>query len=263
MLSSLKKKFNNALQEASIITENLQQQYRQRVTTPESLSSSRSSLAASTLDLGVPSDVNVAAGCNLLAKYEDDWKIIHQNNMDNAKKAQEVAKQIQTIEKSMTNHHVVMTDLIHCLAGIPSLVAKLKTCQETLDEVNNLSHIVDKELEKLEDLCEECELQEYILEKQCEISKYKQKKMEDLELFRQKVAAEHQQRIKDYEGNLRKIQKERQAVFDDAFRHDLEEFKQKGHIPKIQTNLTQEVSLEEVVLDDTETKDALEEFLNG
>lgn len=35
MLSSLKKKLNNALQEASIITENLQQQYRQRVTTPE------------------------------------------------------------------------------------------------------------------------------------------------------------------------------------------------------------------------------------
>lgn len=207
MFSSLKKKFNNALQEASIITENLQQQYRQRVTTPEviitkretkgannrklklfyicfncllflqSLSSSRSSLANSTLELGLPSDVNVAAGCNVLAKYEDDWKIIHQNNVDNAKKAQEVAKQIQTIEKRMTNQHVVMTDLIHCLAGIPQLVHKLKTCQETLKEVENLTQVVDKELEKLEDLCEECEFQEYILEKQCEISKYKQKKM--------------------------------------------------------------------------------------
>lgn len=127
--------------------------------------------------MGLPTDVNVAAGCNLLAKYEDDWKVIHQNNVDNAKKAQEVAKQIQQIEKSMTNHQVVMTDLIHCLAGIPSLVTKLKGCQETLDEVNNLSQLVDKELEKLEDLCEECELQEYILEKQCEINKYKQKKM--------------------------------------------------------------------------------------
>lgn len=52
-----------------------------------------------------------------------------------------------------------------------------------------------------------------------------------MELFRQKIATEHQQRIKDHEENLRKIQKERQAVFDDAFRHDLEEFKQKGHIP--------------------------------
>lgn len=55
--------------------------------------------------------------------------------------------------------------------------------------------------------------------------------LEDLEVFRQKVAAEHQQRIKEHEIKLRNIQKERQAVFDDAFRNDLEEFKQKGHIP--------------------------------
>lgn len=55
--------------------------------------------------------------------------------------------------------------------------------------------------------------------------------LEELELYRQKVAAEHQQRIKDHEEKLRQIQKERQAVFDDAFRNDLEEFKQKGHIP--------------------------------
>lgn len=134
-------------------------------------------MASSTLDLGLPYEVNIAAGCNLLAKYEDDWKTIHENNVENSKKAQEVAKQIHTIEKNMTDHHVVMKDLIHCLSGIPSLIAKLNTCQESLNEVNNLSNIVDKELEKLEDLCDECELQEYILEKQCEISKYKQKKM--------------------------------------------------------------------------------------
>lgn len=134
-------------------------------------------MASSTLDLGLPCDVNIAAGCNLLAKYEDDWKDIHENNLENSKKAQEIAKQIQTIEKRMTNHHVVMTDLIHCLSAIPSLILKLKSCQETLDEVHNLGNIVDEELEKLEDLCDECELQEYILEKQCEISKYKQKKM--------------------------------------------------------------------------------------
>ena len=51
-----------------------------------------------------------------------------------------------------------------------------------------------------------------------------------METYRQKIAVEHQQRIKDHEEKLRKIQKERQAVFDDAFRNDLEEYKQKGHI---------------------------------
>ncbi|XP_013115920.1 dysbindin protein homolog [Stomoxys calcitrans] len=266
MLSSLKKKLNSALQEAAIITENIKQQYQQRVTTPESLTSSRSSLVLSATDLGVPSNVNVAAGCNLLAKYEDEWKIIHQNNEENARKAQDVAKQIVSIETQMNQQYVVMSDLIHCLSAIPNLVGKLKDCQQTVKEVQELGHEVEKELEKLEDLCAECELQEYMLEKQCELSKFKQKKMEDLESYRQKVAADHQQRIRLHEEKLRSIQKERQAVFEDAFRHDLKEFKENGHISKIRKDIKQErsMSLEEVVLDDgSDTKDALEEFLNG
>lgn len=134
-------------------------------------------MALSATDLGVPPHVNVAAGCNLLAKYEDNWKIIHQNNEDNAKKAHEVAKQIQDIESQMNQQKVVMSDLIHCLAGIPNLVLKIKDCHEAVQEVQDLSLSVERELEKLEDLCAECELQEYMLEKQCELSKYKQKKM--------------------------------------------------------------------------------------
>uniref|UniRef100_A0A1I8M8B6 Dysbindin protein n=1 Tax=Musca domestica TaxID=7370 RepID=A0A1I8M8B6_MUSDO len=267
MLSSLRKKLNNALAEASIITENLQQQYRQRVQNSDNLSRSRSSssLILSPSELGLPPNVNVAAGCNLLAKYEEDWRIIHQNNEDNARKAEEVAKQIQGIESKMNQQQVVMSDLVHCLSAIPNVVLKLKTCQETLREVQQLGESVEKELEKLEDLCAECELEEYMLEKQCELSKFKQKKMEELESYRQKVAAEHQERIRLHEEKLRTIQKERQAVFDDAFRHDLKEFKENGHIPKIAKDIKPAaISLEEVDLDDiSETKDALEEFLNG
>ncbi|XP_075162499.1 dystrobrevin binding protein dysbindin [Haematobia irritans] len=263
MLSSLKKKFNSALQEAAIITENLKQQYQQRVTTPEGLASSRSSLILSATDLGIPSNVNVAAGCNLLAKYEDEWKIIHQNNEDNAKKAQDVDKQIQAMEVHMNQQYVVVSDLIHCLSGIPNLIMKLKDCQVKLKEVQDLGESAEKELEKLEDLCAEYDLQEYMLEKQCELSKFKQKKMEDLESYRQKVAAEHKQRIRLHEEKLRSIQKERQAVFEDAFHHDIKEFKENGHISKIHKDVKEvrSMSLEEVVLEDS--KDALEEFLNG
>lgn len=131
----------------------------------------------STTELGLPANVNVAAGCNLLAKYEDDWKIIHQNNEENSRSAQEVANLLTNVEAHMSQQLVVMSDLIHCLTGIPTLVQKLKDCQETVKQVQQLSEDVEKELEKLEDLCAECDLQEYMLEKQCELSKFKQKKM--------------------------------------------------------------------------------------
>ena len=52
-----------------------------------------------------------------------------------------------------------------------------------------------------------------------------------LESYRQKVAAKHQETIRQHEQRLRQIQRERQAVFDDAFKSDLAEFKQKGTIP--------------------------------
>lgn len=50
----------------------------------------------------------------------------------------------------------------------------------------------------------------------------------ELESYRQCVAAKHQERIRQHEQSLRRIQRERQAVFDDAFRGDLAEFKSKG-----------------------------------
>lgn len=51
-----------------------------------------------------------------------------------------------------------------------------------------------------------------------------------MEKFRQKLAAEHQEKIRMHEEKLRQIQKERQAVFEDAFLCDLEEFKEKGSL---------------------------------
>lgn len=279
MFGSLRKKLNSVIQEGFIITENLQQQYRQSqtssagssATTPtldESIHSNRSSssfggqLPGS--DVILPGDVNMAAGCNLLAKYEDAWKLLHDANEDNATKAAQVAKQIERIGQCTNVLHTDMTDLATCLSGIPALVEKLNESLETLKNVNKLSASIETELECLEDLCEECELQELILNKQCELSQFKQMKMAELESYRQCVAAKHQEKIRQHEQNLRRIQRERQAVFDDAFHGDLAEFKSKGGLTKIQKEEPSlSVALEEVVLEDTATKDALEDFLNG
>jgi len=89
---------------------------------------------------------------------------------------------------------------------------------------------LEVELEKLEDLCEECELQEFILEQQFQLSRHKQRKLNELEQYRQQIASKHQSKINDQEQKLLKLQRERQAVFDDAFRGDMEEYKQHGQL---------------------------------
>ncbi|XP_037939409.1 dysbindin protein homolog [Teleopsis dalmanni] len=275
MFGNIKKKLSNALQEGFVISESLQQHYR-RVSTPSTpvsptfedrFNSDRSSLRSSstTEDLvdAVPSNVNVAAGCNLLAKYEDDWVSINKMSEENARRADQIATEIDKIKQKTMEQRVVMTDLITCLSGIPGLIVKLENSKKTLQDITEFATRVERETDVLQNLCEECEMQEFILQKQFELSQYKQKKMGELEVYRQKVAAEHQGKIRQHEEHLKQIQRERQAVFDDAFRGDIEEFKQKGVITKISTESKAKVTLEEVDLQDEQTKDALEEFLNG
>ncbi|KAH8373352.1 hypothetical protein KR009_001514 [Drosophila setifemur] len=286
MFGSLKKKLSSAIQEGLVISENLQQQYRQRVspgntgstggnTTPssplglnESLSSSRSSnlslSAPFQLTEGIPSHLNVAAGCSLLAKYEDDWQQIHVANDENAEKAASIANQISGVQQKASNQRQIVSELNSSLAGIPSLIFQLQASSKTLRSLEEMGKQLEVELEKLEDLCEECEVQEFILEQQFQLSRHKQKKLNELEQYRQRIASQHQSKIQDHEQKLLRLQRERQAVFDDAFRSDMEEFKQNGQLTKIQT-ISNKLALEEVVLEpnDTEAKDALEQFLNG
>ncbi|XP_034655654.1 dysbindin protein homolog [Drosophila subobscura] len=286
MFGSLKKKLSSAIQEGIVISESLQQQYRQRVssgqssaattpTSPLGLNESLASSRSSSLSLGapfhladaLPSHLNVAAGCSLLAMYEDDWQQIHETNEENAERATAVATQITAVQQRAERQRRTISDLSGSLAGIPTLIPKLQASIETLRALEDMGNRLETELEKLEDLCEECEMQEFMLDKQFDLSRHKQQKLNELEKYRQHIASQHQAKIQDHEQQLRKLQRERQAVFDDAFRCDMDEYKQYGQLTKIQATqaTSNKLALEEVVLEanDVETKDALEQFLNG
>lgn len=255
MFGNLKKKLSNAIQEGIVISESLQQQYRQRIssnsgsssqattpTTPlsasrlglnESFTSSRSSshsLGSQLPTDGVPTHLNVAAGCNLLAKYEDEWQQIHAANEENAGRAASVAAQITAVQQRASKQQATVIELNSCMAGLPALISKLQESAQTLEGLEQMGGQLEIELEKLENLCEECELQEFMLEQQFQLSKHKQRKLNELEQYRQKIAAAHQQKIRAHEQQLLQLQKERQAVFDDAFREDLAEYKQRGQL---------------------------------
>lgn len=256
MLGNLKKKLSNAIQEGILISESLQEQYRQRVggststssRTSETINPKTSDLNSSFLSLnesvfsnrsgvhlsdGVATQLNVAAGCNLLSKYEDSWQQIHIANEQNAESAAAVAFQITAVLQSANEKRKTINELNSCLSALPALVVKLQDCTEVIGSLEQLGWELEQELEKLENLCEECELQEFVLEQQFQLSKHKQKKLNELEQYRQQIAQQYQQKIQTREEQLRQLQKERQAVFDNEFRGDLEEYKQSGQLPSM------------------------------
>lgn len=56
-----------------------------------------------------------------------------------------------------------------------------------------------------------------------------------MENVRQKLLDVHVNNVHDYEKKLAEIQKERQAVFQDAFQNDLKDYKTLGKIPSKNT----------------------------
>lgn len=53
----------------------------------------------------------------------------------------------------------------------------------------------------------------------------------DLEKVRQNLAVKHAASVRDCEKQMRSVQLERQAVFQDAFQRDMDYYKEVGSIP--------------------------------
>lgn len=58
----------------------------------------------------------------------------------------------------------------------------------------------------------------------------------NLEKVRQSLAFKHAETVRESERQMRMMQQERQAVFQDAFQQDMEYYKEVGKIPSKQTN---------------------------
>uniref|UniRef100_A0A0K8TQJ6 Putative dysbindin protein isoform x1 n=1 Tax=Tabanus bromius TaxID=304241 RepID=A0A0K8TQJ6_TABBR len=256
MFGKLRRKFNSVIQDGLTLSENLSNSY---------LKSPSPSFEVNKAEYGIPSDVNLNAGCNLLQKNEDTWKDMHEMNEKNAMTASSIDKSITRIKDSTAKTYVDLTDLNVCLASLPKIEDELNKCMEMISNIGSQCQNFDMKLVELEDLMEEASLQENQLQHKFQMSMYKQKKMKELEEVRTRLATEHDENVRKYESELRKIQMERQAVFQDAFQKDVEMFMEKGVVPKvdhISKKATEvEVTLEEIVLDDADNNNDLENFL--
>lgn len=251
MFGNIKRKLNDVIQEG--------------LPTNYLKTNSTSSDNLNNIEIGIPmpSNINISAGCQILRKNEEIWKNIHSINEKNANLARKIDEQIKKIKNNSDKLYTNFTDLNYLLSQMPTIEKNLNNCINTIQTINEKCKIIDEKLINLEDLCEEIKLQEKQLEHKVQLSKYKQEKMKQLEEVRLKLAVQYEEKLKKHEESLIKIQKERQAVFQDAFEHDIELFKEKGELPKVERikrELSNELSLEEIDLNSTDDQNNLENF---
>lgn len=205
--------------------------------------------------------VNYNAGGELLLKYQNEWSELHKLSEENAVQAQVVDDLITKLhtecQKSWTSMNaaaMVLASVPQILADVQGLMTQLGTLTETFEEV-------ETGLARLEDIVEVQELQEQQLDHRFQLALYKERRLAELEAVRDKLAAEHAQRIREHEARQEVALRERQETFEQAFKEDLQQYKESGTLPgTISPPGQKTTSLEEVILE-PEDPAALDSFL--
>ncbi|KAK3589110.1 hypothetical protein CHS0354_017452 [Potamilus streckersoni] len=226
-----------------------------------SSSKDKSAVRSSSHYLSAPSPrVNFEAGADLLNKYQNVWKELHKYCEENGKKAEDVDIQIGSLYIQYDRSLEVFSKLHEELANLPVMLQKLQEVTDTLAQVEEEYDKVEVALIRLQNVCEEEELQKAKISHDLQLKAYREKRFKELNKVKVQIAKEHVQKVQAFEKKHQTQLKERQVVFQEVFEHDIEQYKKHGKIERLPSTPESEkkLDLEDFVPDDNDG--ALEEF---
>ncbi|KAL1500767.1 hypothetical protein ABEB36_006212 [Hypothenemus hampei] len=206
------------------------------------------------------SDIDLCAGSRILQHFQNHWRALHDLNEQNAKSAQDVAENIEEIVENVTKSKSNIELISHIIKTvIPTGVTQ---CLEQLETLYTTCEAVEEKLVNLEILLDDLEFEQMVKRHKDLLADYKVKKQESLNDLKRTLEDEYQKKALVVEASKKVHLEERQKVFQEAFKHDLNVFKTLGTIPKVALPSGSQTSaiLEEIQLDFDETE--LESFFN-
>ncbi|CAG9836723.1 unnamed protein product [Diabrotica balteata] len=193
--------------------------------------------------------INVNAGAEILTHFQDQWEELHKINEDNARKAEKIAQEIDKISNYVSDNKQNLGLINHILIT-SQLSSNIDKCLKNIQELYNTSQTIEKDLIQLEDLIEQADFNKLKQEHEYHLEQYRSRKEDSLASFKTELNAKHLKTIEEYEIKKNAVLAERQQVFQDAFKSDLEMYKTSGAIPgRIQQKTQNSALLEEIQLD--------------
>ncbi|XP_072385196.1 dysbindin protein homolog [Diabrotica undecimpunctata] len=193
--------------------------------------------------------INVNAGAEILTHFQDQWEELHKINEDNARKAEKIAQEIDKISSYVSDNKKNLGLINHILIT-SQLSSNIDKCLKNIQELYNTSQTIEKDLIQLEDLIEQADFNKLKQEHEYHLEQYRSRKEDSLASFKTELNAKHLKTIEEYEIKKNAVLAERQQVFQDAFKSDLEMYKTSGAIPgRIQQKTQNSALLEEIQLD--------------
>ncbi|XP_022907925.2 dysbindin protein homolog isoform X1 [Onthophagus taurus] len=205
-------------------------------------------------------NVNPNIGAEILSHYQQEWAEIHKQSEENASAANHVADEIERVYSKVLKDHENLQKTMSFLSATGSLKLQIDHCLIQIDGLYNDFDRAEKSLMSLDDLIDKVELEHKKIDHRHQLALYKEKKLVNLENARSNLASKHAQNVIEHELKQRQLLKERQQVFQEAFKRDLETYKSLGTIPKIEVTNNQASALEDIQLE--VDKEALDQFLD-
>ncbi|KAG5897134.1 hypothetical protein JTB14_025087 [Gonioctena quinquepunctata] len=205
-------------------------------------------------------EINLNAGAEILQHFQNQWEELHKINEENAKNAEKAAHEIERISAKI-NANKTNLELIEHIFTNSKLADNISRCLNAINDLYRSSEKIEHDLIKLETLMDEGDFQRLQRQHKYHLDQYQIRKEESLETFKSNLNEKHTKKIADYDASKKIVLEERQKVFQDAFKTDLEMYKSMGTIPEISHSKKQNGALlEEIQLDFDQNE--LDQFFN-
>lgn len=184
----------------------------------------------------VKSGVCLDAGADLLNRYQNTWRELHQDAEENATLAENVDSEITQLFVTIDRQTDLLSQLHTTVADLPVILNKLQELTDVLASLDEEYENVEVALVRLEDMCEEQELAQAKMYDAQKLATYTHRKSEELQKIKVEFAKDHAKKMEGYEKHRQTKLKERQEVFEQQFNNDLDYFKSHGRLERLSTS---------------------------
>lgn len=211
--------------------------------------------------------VNQDAGAELLTHYKDLWADIHSDTEQTSKMATKVALDLQKIDRSVSQSHLILGRCQDEFNQIPDTVSSLEEVQKKVEKICEQIRQVEGSLLEYSRLHAqlECERKIHSLriqhERHCTEEEARVEHLKDMLAQEQRLAEQTKVEIANQELA------ERQQAFQDIFDQQMAEYRQCGMVERPIAEQMEKKSrsgsqLEDVVIEDEDGNASLHEFLS-
>uniref|UniRef100_A0A0K2T1P6 DysbindinAlike [Megachile rotundata] n=2 Tax=Lepeophtheirus salmonis TaxID=72036 RepID=A0A0K2T1P6_LEPSM len=147
----------------------------------------------------IPNGVDLEAGCNLLARYQDDWADIHEANEKNIRLALETDTFILKLKESFHSQWNNISLLQGLVSHIPAINKEICVIMDSLGNLESSFTDVEVALFALEDTIETRKLQEKQLDQRFQIAIYQERRQTEYNDLSTRLQKSYEKQVQELE----------------------------------------------------------------